>query len=73
MTADELVQRILVEGQGKLGFRVSKAAALADFGKSAFYELINQQKIRAVRIGGELRVPVTELLRLIQRGTEGAD
>jgi excisionase family DNA binding protein len=69
MTADELLQKILVEGEGRIGFRVAKAAELVDLGKSAMYELINQQKIKVVKIGKEMRVPATELLRLITIGT----
>jgi hypothetical protein len=69
MTADEVLQRILVEEQGRIAFRVPKAAALIDLGKSALYELINKQQVRAVKIGAEMRVPVTELLRIISEGT----
>jgi excisionase family DNA binding protein len=67
MSGDDLVTKILAEG--KLALRVSKAADLVDLKKSTFYELVAQKKIRAIRIGSELRVRVAELLRVIGEGT----
>jgi excisionase family DNA binding protein len=67
VSGEDLIGKILADG--KLALRVSKAAALVDLKKTAFYELIARRKIRAIRIGAELRVPVAELLRLISEGT----
>jgi excisionase family DNA binding protein len=67
MTADDLISKLLAEG--KLLLRVSKAALLLDAHKSLVYELIAQKRVRAVKIGTELRVSVDEVLRLVREGT----
>jgi excisionase family DNA binding protein len=64
MSPDELVARIL--GDPRLCYRVSRAAKLLDYGKTALYEMIAKGEIKAVVIGGQKRIPVTELLRLIE-------
>jgi excisionase family DNA binding protein len=62
MTPEELVDRI---AKGRLAFRVSEAASAVGYQKSKFYDLIKKGEIRTISIGGQMRVPVTELLRLI--------
>lgn len=70
MRVEEIVDRI---ANGRLAFRVSEAAAAVGYQKSKFYELIKKGEIHTVLIGGQMRVPVTELLRLISPPSVSTD
>jgi len=63
MTQDELLARIL--GDQRIALRVSRAAKMLDFGKTHLYEMVKRGEVKAVTIGGQQRIPVVELLRLI--------
>ncbi len=47
----------------------ARFAKLIDASRSTVYLLINQGEIKAVKIGGNIRIPATELTRLQQLAT----
>jgi excisionase family DNA binding protein len=47
-----------------LYLRPAKAAVLLDFGRAKIYDLIDRGELHAVTIGGQLRIPVSEIERL---------
>lgn len=49
--------------------RPTKAARLLDISRSKIYELIQVGEIRAIKIGGCLRVPMEEIESLSERRT----
>lgn len=50
-----------------LYLRPSKAAKLLDIGRSKMYELIQAGEVRAIVIGGNLRIPMSEIEALGER------
>lgn len=44
--------------------RPARFARLVDLGRSKIYEMIQCGEIRAIKVGGALRIPVSELERL---------
>jgi len=50
----------------KLLYRVSEAAEALSLSRSKVYEMINEGKIPACRMGGVLRIPVAGLLALVE-------
>jgi excisionase family DNA binding protein len=50
-----------------LYLRPSKAARLLDIGRSKMYELIQTEEVRAIVVGGCLRVPMSEITALGER------
>jgi excisionase family DNA binding protein len=63
----------------KLLLRPAEVAAALGLGRSKVYELIGRGVLPSIRIGGSVRVPVTELRSWIaaqldnQQATQGAD
>jgi excisionase family DNA binding protein len=51
----------------------ARFARLIDASRSKVYELINSGEVRSVRIGGELRIPASELDRLTAAATTEDD
>jgi excisionase family DNA binding protein len=51
--------------------RPSKAAKLLDVGRSKIYAMIRSRHIRAVEVGGLLRIPMSELEALRDRQPVG--
>jgi excisionase family DNA binding protein len=52
-----------------LYLRPAKAAKLLDIGRTKIYELIHRGEIKAILIGGQLRIPRAEIEGLAQRAT----
>ena len=54
----------------KLLYRINEAADVCSIGRTKTYELINRGVLRAVRIDGAVRIPVSSVEEFI-RGLEG--
>ena len=55
----------------RLLLRVAEAAEVLGISKSKLYELISGGAVPTVRLGGLLRVPVSELKRVVQLHAHG--
>ena len=55
---------------GKLLLRVSELQSILSLSRSTLYALIASGKLRCVRIGRSVRVPVDELKDWVKRHTE---
>jgi excisionase family DNA binding protein len=49
----------------QLAYRVSRAAKLLDVSRTTLYNAINNRDVRAIKIGRSLRIPLSELKRLL--------
>lgn len=49
----------------KLAYSIKEACLATSLGRSAFYQLISDDKIRVVRVGGRTLVPAESLQALI--------
>jgi len=47
----------------------ARFARLIDASRSTVYELINRGELRAVKVGGNIRIPATEIQRLAAQAT----
>ena len=54
-------------------FKPSRFAKLIDSNRSTIYELIKRGDLRAVKIGGNLRIPASELDRLARAAESEPD
>ena len=61
----ENVERVLI--------RPARFAQMVDLSRASVYAAIDRGEIRAVRIGGSLRIPASELARLQQEAADRAD
>ncbi len=50
-----------------LTLRINDAAKALGIGRSSIYRLINQGKLRTVKIAGRTLVPATEVHRIVDR------
>ena len=50
-----------------LTLRINDAAKALGIGRSSIYRLINQGKLRTVKIAGRTLVPATEVRRIVDR------
>jgi len=57
----------------RLWLKVPEAAEMLSLGKSTLHELINQGKIRPVRVGRAIRIPVSEVRRFAEERLESYD
>jgi excisionase family DNA binding protein len=57
----------MVDSNLPLYLRPAKAARLLDISKSQMYVLIKSGEIHAIRLGGALRVPMSEIEALRER------
>jgi len=57
----------------RLAVKPARAAVLLDCSRSKLYDAINRGEIRAIRIGGMLRIPLSEIQRLLATGDSGRD
>lgn len=54
--------------EGRALFRTREVAQMGGFSQAFVYHLIDSGKLKAVRIGGTVRVPFDEVERLLTEG-----
>jgi excisionase family DNA binding protein len=59
-------------GDAPLAYRVAQFCKLIGLGKTKFYELVHDGKIKTVVIGGRRLVPADEARRLVREGCDDA-
>ena len=57
-------------GDAPLAYRVAQFCKAVGVGKTKFYELVRDGKIRTVVIGGRRLIPADEAQRLVREGCE---
>jgi len=57
-------------GEPRLAFRVEPFLKSIGIGRTKFYELVRDRKIRTVVIGGRRLIPADEAQRLVREGCE---
>jgi excisionase family DNA binding protein len=62
------VQSTIEAGDAVLAYRVAHFCRSIGLGKTKFYELVRDGKIRTIVIGGRRLVPAAEALRLTREG-----
>jgi excisionase family DNA binding protein len=67
-----VVQSICSTGTGDapLAYRVAQFCKAVGLGKTKFYELVRDGKIKTVVIGGRRLIPADEAQRLVREGCE---
>ena len=55
----------------RLAVKPARAAILLDCSRTKLYDAINRGEIRAVRVAGMLRIPMSEIRRRLECGDEG--
>ena len=58
-----------MDGQsvGQLTTSVENGGAILGIGRDSMYDLVKAGKIRSIRIGRKIRIPVAELERFLER------
>jgi len=64
------VQPTFERSDAPLAYRVAQFCRLIGLGKTKFYELVRDGKIKTVLIGGRRLVPADEAQRLVREGCE---
>ena len=62
------MQSTIEAGDALLAYRVAHFCRSIGLGKTKFYELVRDGKIRTIVIGGRRLVPAAEALRLTREG-----
>jgi excisionase family DNA binding protein len=62
---DAAVERVVA--LDKLAVKPARAAALLDCSRTKIYDAINAGELRAVRIAGMLRIPMSEIRRHLEQ------
>ena len=62
------MQSTIEAGDAVLAYRVAHFCRSIGLGKTKFYELVRDGKIRTIVIGGRRLVPAAEALRLTREG-----
>ncbi len=55
---------------GKLLLKMTEAAEMLSMSRASFYKLVNDGRIRTVKLGKSRRVPVAELQRFVDSLTQ---
>jgi excisionase family DNA binding protein len=55
---------LTVDQTPKLCLRIDAACDTLGIGRSSLYRLINEKKLRAIKIAGRTLIPMTELVRV---------
>jgi excisionase family DNA binding protein len=64
------VQSKIETGDAPLAYRVAQFCKLIGLGKTKFYELVRDGRIKTVLIGGRRLIPAEEARRLAREGCE---
>ncbi len=56
---------------GQLALKVSKLAKLLDISRGTAYQLISRGELRAIKVGSEMRVTLTEAHRFLRDSEQG--
>jgi len=65
-----VVQSVSSTGDAPLAYRVAQFCKAIGLGKTKFYELVRDGKIKTVVIGGRRLIPADEAQRLVREGCE---
>jgi excisionase family DNA binding protein len=57
---------------GPIAVSIDTAAKMIGLGRTSFYKLMSSGKVEAIRCGGRVLVPVSQLLALIERSPTAA-
>jgi len=66
------VQSVSSTGDAPLAYRVAQFCKAIGLGKTKFYELVRDGKIKTVVIGGRRLIPADEARRLVREGCDDA-
>ena len=64
------MQSTIETGGPPLAYRVAQFCRLIGLGKTKFYELVRDGKIKTIIIGGRRLIPADEAQRLVREGCE---
>ena len=64
------MQSVSSTGDAPLAYRVAQFCKAVGVGKTKFYELVRDGKIKTVVIGGRRLIPADEAQRLVREGCE---
>jgi excisionase family DNA binding protein len=67
---DGSVQSTIETSDGPLAYRVAQFCKSIGLGKTKFYELVRDGKIKTIVIGGRRLIPADEAQRLVREGCE---
>jgi excisionase family DNA binding protein len=67
-----VVQSVSSTGDAPLAYRVAQFCKAIGLGKTKFYELVRDGKIKTVVIGGRRLIPADEARRLVREGCDDA-
>jgi excisionase family DNA binding protein len=68
--AEMVVQSVSSTDDAPLAYRVAQFCKAVGLGKTKFYELVRDGKIKTVVIGGRRLIPADEAQRLVREGCE---
>ena len=66
------MQSVSSTGDAPLAYRVAQFCKAIGLGKTKFYELVRDGKIKTVVIGGRRLIPADEARRLVREGCDDA-